>query len=413
MEKVLKKNKGINNAVTMLQLLIASFAMLTLFNACSDDDTPAKRTPTPTTNKASMITDQDKLSMLYSLSDLEGDKGRIYEMTYTADYKLEEALNFEISSTNSLKMFVAKYLLDAVPSTKSLNISFDAGCSAFACPDKSSGDYLMGRNFDFNHLDPTTKERIMIPVIAVHTAPKGGKKSVSFVDGLFLDYKSGFYTDGTSDLSMLMALPYVMLDGINEDGFAVSVLKLDGQYTNQQEPGKKKIFTTVAMRMLLDKASTVKEAIELLKNYNMCADKVAASYHFFMADAKGDYAIVEYTDPDTSLNPNTMEVLTGNDNYRYVTNFYVSPSMADTDHGINKSEHGKARYEILKNYLTEKSFNINASQGINLLTQVAQGPESQLTTGFTQWSEVYNLSKRRLTMNILREWNKTFEFSVE
>ena len=53
----------------------------------------------------------------------------------------------------------------------------------------------MGRNFDFNHKDKDSN-RIMIPVIAVHTAPAGGKKSVSFVDGQFVDYKSGFYTDG-------------------------------------------------------------------------------------------------------------------------------------------------------------------------------------------------------------------------
>ena len=62
-----------------------------------------------------------------------------------------------------------------------------------------------------------------------------------------------------------MALPYLMMDGINEDGFAISVLKLDGKPTLQQDPGKKKIFTTVAMRMLLDRASTVDQAISMLK----------------------------------------------------------------------------------------------------------------------------------------------------
>ena len=144
-----------------LQLLAVSIATMAVLFACSDDDTPTPTpnpTPTPTTNKAAMITDHDKLAMLYSLVDLEGDKGRIYEMTYTADYKLDEALDFEINSTNKLKMFVAQYLLDAVPSAKSVNLSFDAGCSAFACPDKSAGEYLMSRNFDFNHLDATTKE---------------------------------------------------------------------------------------------------------------------------------------------------------------------------------------------------------------------------------------------------------------
>ena len=243
MKQEKKRNQtfeGIINNMLRWQTLLATIAIALTLGACSDDDdTPWQPT---TQNKAALITDQEKLTMLRSMVDLEGNKGRIYEMRYTADYKLDEALNAGIDGTNSLIAFVAQHLMDVMPQQKSLALSFDAGCSAFACSDASTGNRLMGRNFDFNHLDPDTKERIMIPMIAVHTAPAGGKKSVSFVDGQFLNYKSGFYTDGTSDLSMLMALPYVPLDGMNEDGFAVSVLKLDGDYTQQEEVGKKKIF---------------------------------------------------------------------------------------------------------------------------------------------------------------------------
>lgn len=396
-------------------LLLCSMVFFPVWTACSDDDPDPTPTSTPTENKAQMVTDADKLAMIYSLVDLEGNKGRIYEMTYDVDYKLDEALNAGIDGTSTLTAFVATRLLDVLPTSKGMNLIYDAGCSVFACPDKTTGHQLMGRNFDFNHLDATTKERIMIPVIAVHTAPAGGKKSVSFVDGQFVGYKSGFYTDGKSDLSMLMALPYLMLDGINEDGFAISVLKLDGKPTCQQAEGKKTIFTTVAMRMLLDRAGTVKEAIEMLKQYNMSMDKdPKASYHFFMADATGDYAIVEYTNPDLSLNPDKMEVLTGNDTLRCVTNFYVSPTMANTDHGFNKSSHGMERYKILRKNLSQYAYNLNATQGMDVLTQVAQGPEeSFLSTGFTQWSEVYNLNKKKVTMSILREFGKTFEFGME
>lgn len=411
MRKVTKHLNGIINAMVRCQLYVASVAMMMSLTACSDDDEPTSG-PTPTQNEAKLVLDKDKLAMIYSLRDLEGNKGRIYEMDYTVDYMLDKALNFGIDGTDRLKMFVALNLMDTIISTKSMNISYDAGCSAFACPDKTSGDYIMGRNFDFNHKDKDSN-RIMIPVIAVHTAPAGGKKSVSFVDGQFVDYKSGFYTDGESDLSMLMALPYLLLDGINEDGFAVSVLKLDGNPTQQQETGKKKIFTTVAMRMLLDKAGTVQEALTLLDNYNMCTDNVPASYHFFMADAKGDYAIVEYTNPNLDENPNKMEILTGNDTLRCVTNFYVAPSMGETAHGMKYSSHGMDRYKILRQGLLEKNYLLTSDEGMNLLKKAAQGPESELTTGFTQWSEMYNLTKRRVTMSILREWDKTFSFEVK
>ena len=392
---------------------IAFCAMLSMLvlAACSDDEEPS---PTPTTNDAVFIKDKDKLDMIYSLVDLEGDKGRIYEMNYTVDYKLDEALNAGIVGTTSLTRFVVTHLFDSIPSAKSVSLSYDAGCSAFACPDGTSGNFLMGRNFDFNHRDPDTKERVMIPLIAVHTAPAGGKKSVSFVDGQFVKYESGFYTKKGNDLSMLMALPYLLLDGINEDGFAVSVLKLDGLPTAQSDSPNKKIFTTVAMRMLLDRASTVKEAKEMLKDYSMYMDSDSASYHFFMADAKGDFAIVEYTNPDTQLNPNRLEELSGADTLRCVTNFYVSPTMYATPHGMRHSLHGKERYDSLRAGLLRHNYKMTPEEALGLLKVVAQGPDGyQGSTGFTQWSEVFNLSKKTVSMSILREWDKTFHFKVE
>ena len=392
---------------------IAFCAMLSMLvlTACSDDEGPS---PTPTTNDAVFIKDKDKLDMIYSLVDLEGDKGRIYEMNYTVDYKLDEALNAGIVGTTSLTRFVITHLFDSIPSAKSVSLSYDAGCSAFACPDGTSGNFLMGRNFDFNHRDPDTKERVMIPLIAVHTAPAGGKKSVSFVDGQFVKYESGFYTKKGNDLSMLMALPYLLLDGINEDGFAVSVLKLDGLPTAQSDSPNKRIFTTVAMRMLLDRASTVKEAKEMLKDYSMYMDTDSASYHFFMADAKGDFAIVEYTNPDTKLNPNRLEELSGADTLRCVTNFYVSPTMYATPHGMRHSLHGKERYDSLRAGLLRHNYKMTPEEALGLLKVVAQGPDGyQGSTGFTQWSEVFNLSKKTVSMSILREWDKTFHFKVE
>ena len=397
---------------TMKATLICVILSTLITTACSDDDTPTKRTPTPTTNGASMISDPAKLDMIYSLVDLEGDKGRIYEMTYTVDYKLDDAINFGINGQAKLTQFVGAYLMDTHKG-KSMSLTYDAGCSAFAAPDKSTGNFLMGRNFDFNHWDKDSN-RIEIPVIVVHTAPQGGKKSVSFVDGNFVNYKKGFYTEKGNDLSMLMALPYLLLDGINEDGFAISVLKLDGKPTRQTNTANKTIFTTVAMRMLLDRASTVKEATAMLEQYNMCMDTDTASYHFFMADATGDYAIVEYTGKNVNINhPENMEVLRDNDTLRCVTNFYVSPTMVKTEFG-GYSSHGRDRYNNLRAGLLKYNYNVTPSQALELLKIVAQGPEgSKSSTGYTQWSEVYNLTKRRLTLNLTREWDKTFEFGIE
>ena len=393
----------------LLPLCILSTSMM--LTSCNDigKDGDSK----PTSNPTRWVNDPAKLKMLHSLVDLEGNKGRLYEMTYTVDYKLDEALDAGIVGQKSLLQFTMTHLFDEQPSELK-GLRFDAGCSAFACQDPESKDFIMGRNFDFNHKDENG-ERVMIPAIVVHTSPAGGKKSVSFVDGQFVYYKSGFYTDGNSDLSMLMALPYLLLDGINEDGFAISVLKLDGNPTRQQYTDRKNIFTTVAMRMLLDRASTVAEATKMLEQYNMCMDDDPASYHFFMADATGDYAIVEYTFKEGEEYPTEMEVLRGDDVWRYVTNFYASPSMVDSPDGSVISTHGKWRYDTLKVNLVKCHYKLDPVQAMGLLKKVAQGPddEAQRSTGFTQWSEVYNLNKKTVKMSILREFDKTFTFSVE
>ena len=71
----MEKRAFIKTMMTTLTCVLLSTSVTT---ACSDDDnTPTKKTPTPTTNGASMISDPAKLDMIYSLVDLEGNKGRI------------------------------------------------------------------------------------------------------------------------------------------------------------------------------------------------------------------------------------------------------------------------------------------------------------------------------------------------
>ena len=57
-----------------------------LLSSCGDDSNESPK-PTPTDNEARLLTDENKRAMVYSMVDLEGDKGRIYEINYTEDYK--------------------------------------------------------------------------------------------------------------------------------------------------------------------------------------------------------------------------------------------------------------------------------------------------------------------------------------
>ena len=394
---------------SFLHWIPLAFAMIMVFVvvSCKDDD-PID-TNIITKNPSTYITDANKLAMLRSMKDLDG-KGRLYEIYYTSDYQLDQVLKAGITETNALFKYIAYLLYDTIP-TKSPKVAFGAGCSAFAVPDAESIDFLMGRNYDFRHFDKTGTSYVPTSAILVHTAPANGKKSISMVDGLNMGFQQGFYTDDSTDLSLMMGLPYAALDGINEDGFAIGVLALNEKQTCQ-ETGLPRICTTVAIRMLLDRTSTVKEAVKMLEGYDMdMRGNGRSNYHFFMADATGDYAIVEYTIPNGDSIPRVMEVLTGNDTLRCVTNFYVSPSMVGTTDGWG-SEHGKVRYETMRNTLLAKEYTLEDDEAMDLLKAVSQPPTAELTSQ-TQWSSLYNLTEKTLKLAILREYGKEYKFKIK
>ena len=386
----------------------ASVSCILLLASCSDDDNESPKVTKQ--NPTTFIKDAEKVAMLRSMKDVDGS-GRLYEINYTADYKLDAVLQSGCTETTQLFNYVAYLLYDSLPS-KRAQVSFDAGCSAFAAPDRESGNFLMGRNYDFCHATADGKGYKSIAAIMVHTAPEGGKKSISMVDGMQLGYGQGFYTDGDTDLSLLMGLPYAALDGINEDGFAIGVLALKENQT-QQNTGKPRIGTTTAIRMLLDRASTVKEALAMLEKYDMDMQGSGHSnYHYFMADATGDYAIVEYTFEKGKKIPTIMEKLTGNDTLRCVTNFYVSPTMVGTNDGWG-SDHGKNRYWTIRNKLAENNYELSADGAMSLLSDVSQPADLENITSQTQWSCLYNLSEKSLRLAILREYGKMYNFKVK
>lgn len=378
--------------------------------ACSDSDDPVvpdDPDPVVVYNPARYITDEAKLAMLHSLKDIDGN-GRLYELNYTADYKLDQVINAGITETKALFTYIGSLLYDNL-STKAADVTFGSGCSAFAVP--SGSDFLMGRNYDFRHSEDSVTY-IPISAFVVHTAPEGGKKSISMVDGLNIGYGQGFYTDGTTDLSLLMGLPYAALDGINEDGFAIGVLALNEKQT-KQNTGKTKISTTVAIRMLLDRASTVKEALRMLQEYDMDMEGQGKSnYHFFMADATGDYAIVEYAYKNKGDdNPTEIKILSDNDTLRCVTNFYVTPAMVGTKDGWG-SDHGKKRYFTMRDTLAANNYKLREEQAWVLLDSVSQPPTKEITSQ-TQWSSLFNLTEKTFRLSILREYAKEYNFKVE
>ena len=198
-----------------------------------------------------------------------------------------------------------------------------------------------------------------------------------------------------------LAAPYAPLDGMNEKGLAIGVLVIeDGKV--HQNTGKVPITTTSAIRMVLDKAATVDEAIELLKNYDMNSSG-ETGYHFQIADATGNTAVIEYIN-------NEMHVLTKEEGHTAATNFVLYNGM--------NSGYGQDRYEKIKAKQEETNGIMSEDEAMDLLLSVpAQGMrEVEGGEGIpsdTQWSCVYNLDDLTLQICTTRDKSRTYNYSLK
>lgn len=311
-----------------------------------------------------------------------------YEMTYYADYGLDEFLEQGAATDNELVNFVTKKILRGV----SFEVNPDGACSTFIA-ETPEGDNLFGRNFDY------------VPSIGliVRTAPKNGYESLSVVNLNHL----GLSTDNMPTKNLLnriitLAAPYAPLDGINEKGLSIGVLVIDKGIVHQST-GKVPITTTSAIRMILDKAATVEEAIDLLKQYDMNSSG-DTGYHFQIADAQGNTAVVEYIDDE-------MQVLTKEEGYTAATNFVLYNNMNEGS--------GQDRYEAIKAKQAETNGIMTEKEALDLLLSIpAQGVRvieglNQEIDSDTQWSCVYNLDD--LTMQICtgRDKERIYQYNIE
>ena len=320
---------------------------------------------------------QGELRTLASIKRM--DDSSLFTMEYKGDYGFDEFLaRGGVSNDNELLDFLMKKLLKGLP------ITFDIpnlGCSTFAV-ETPEGDALFGRNFDMYYS----------PALFVRTAPKNGYKSISMVNLAYIGFGENKLPTNMLNSILTLAAPYVPLDGVNEKGLAVGVLLIDTESTNQQTE-KPDITTTTAIRLMLDQAATVDEALALLEQYDMHAS-ANSCYHFQIADAAGKSVVVEYIGDE-------MVVI---DSER-ATNFLLTPG--DWTFGG-----GQDRFDTLEKTMTEKNGVFTADEAMDLLESVSQTVRVDKTST-TQWSCVYNQTRGSVDIAMLRDYDKIYSFSIE
>ena len=367
------------------RLLSAALCMLLLLatTACGTKKNSLPETKYP----AAYITSAEQADTVNSLTRIN-EQGTFYQLEYTADYQLDKLLEADISDLAGLVGWVRSTLLSTGAEPAKANAG--GACSAFAAAN-DDGELLFARNYDYVQNAQN---------ILVHCRPEGENESVSIAAGgwLFTTDDAGNeikLDDGKTDLSLLMAAPYLLMDGMNEKGVVICVLTVDGDGTVQQDPGKRRMQTTPAMRLVLDRAASVPEAIELLQQYNMNASIKVKNFHFFIADASGNYGIIEYSptgemkysQTESGAYRNLFHETEPDYEERLVTNFYrLFPA---DEYGFDDGEHGLDRFEILSQALTDAKGYFNEDEAMDTLS-LAYQDVGESATHETQWSVVYN-----------------------
>ena len=353
-----------------------------------------------------------EIKSLRSIAQVGGNP-YLYQMEYKAAYDLVDLLSKDIDSNARLLDYVIARIGKGIPiKMKSAQVADENGematinCTSFQAAKADGKGFWYGRNYDY----------FKNPTMVTFSHPKKGYASIAVSDMSHFGYSlDKVPTDFMSSLSCLAAI-YAPVDGMNEKGLCTSVMALPKQPA-QQESGKHKVGTTILMRLWLDRCATVAEALALLETVDVRHDvTVGSGYHYMVADAAGDCAVVEFDKDDgwktmiVRKDPAKKSML--------VTNHLLSEKYYTTepDPAVG-NPHSKSwwRYETAAAYLDDHDGTLTLEQAQECLAQVhwkdlvwENGPVED-----TQYSKVYDQQELVLRLRNWNDYDTTCTFTLE
>ena len=279
--------------------------------------------------------------------------GAVYQINFSGDYFFDEFLSQGGASNDAeLISFITRSITKGIIPMHIKTSSI--ACSAFTA-DTQSGDRVFGCNYDFS----ATNTAI------VYTDPGEGRHaSYSTIDLSFLGLDADKDVETIGQKFLTLAAPYVPLDGINDAGVACGIFMSyqgEGKGTpTDTQTDKPDITSTTLLRLILDYADSVEDAVALAQQYDL-HDSASSCFHYMVADATGRSAILEWvgTDADHDVDGaqrqlnvlwNDTDVLSDSADWQVVTNFIKTPGYYD---GTTAEMKGLDRYEHLAAALRE------------------------------------------------------------
>ncbi|MGC5012157.1 linear amide C-N hydrolase [Streptosporangium sp. DT93] len=237
-------------------------------------------------------------------------------------------------------------------------------CSLFAL----DGDRpLFGRNFDW---DPN-------PALIVHSDPPDGYASVSVVDLFHLLGRSTPPDPASaSDRRRMAHAVLAPFDGVNEKGLAIGMATAPEGGLPKPSPDRPELGSVRVIRMMLDEAATVDEAVAIMRRYDVDFT-IGPQVHYLIADATGRSVVVEYARGRLNVIDDRM-----------LTNF----TMTGTSPAQRRAD---GRYGTLARGLPAAR---DWSDAMGLLRSVAQT--------HTRWSVVYDLTDATARVVTGQRWDR-------
>ncbi len=359
-------------------LILTALMILSLLTGCSSQIGEAQSVQAAVDN-ADVNIEKSNITIVTPTAQVIPLRDGFSAVSYYGDYGFDVFLEQGGAGSDAQ---VAEFLNKNLLSGEHLEFQHgNFGCSTLAVHN-ANGDALFGRNFDWQACN----------ALVVQASPQNGYTSISTVN---MDFLSGYgnVPELLPDAVRTIAALYAPMDGMNEKGLCVAVLVIQDAATIHQDTGKPSITTTTAMRLLLDKAASVEEAIDLLEQYDMHSSG-GMMVHFALADAEGRSVVVEYINNEMSVIETPA-----------VTNFYLAEGEKN---GIGTAQ-SHTRYDIIMDQLNQTPV-MSMEQVRDTLDSVSKDNFGEFES--TEWSTVYNQTSGEVHYYHREDYEHTYAFKI-
>ena len=311
------------------------------------------------------------------------DEG-LYYMEYEGDDGFDKLMEKGGGRTSSELAGYTMWFLSKgfYPLPKPEPDSVKYGCSSLVAR-SPEGAVLMGRNFDFP----------FGAGIILHCRPRHGYESITTFNADFYGFGEGWRPEGFANQYLALAGLFFALDGINEKGLAVADLMAGDAAVTHQDSGKPAMTTTSAIKLLLNRAATVDEAIALLRSIDMHSD-IGSAHHYAIADASGRSVVVEYVDDEIVVVESPA-----------CANHY----LCDAKLNVGLYE-GDDRYDYLCARYAETGGTMDR-QSLSSAIATVSSPDNEPYLG-TVWTMLMDLTNPSVTYWSRRHFDKPFRFTL-